>query len=276
MDETLSTLLAALERMDSLAVSDRVAALDALTVELPRLTRLSALEWQMKLAEVEEDVAQLREQAVRAAGRYEQALRALETLKKLAVRTSGGLEEDGLTGDLLLAVTPASGRTSGNGRPSEVARAANTREAILLVMARRPHHRWTVQRVTEDLLRYGRAVERSNVQVTLRRLADDGKVTKDGRGAYFIVPSAIPALKGSTRYKWARVAEQAADAFLQAHPDEAEREALVEVALEAVETYKRNHDGHEPDEGEPVIRRLMKSRLYDFHRRIAKGDTRVQ
>jgi hypothetical protein len=133
-----------------------------------------------------------------------------------------------------------------------------------------------VHGVTEDVRRAGRPVERSNVQVTLRRLAADGKVTKDGRGAYFIVPSAIPVLKGSTRHRWAHVAEQTAEAFLQAHPDEAEREDLIEIALGAVDTYKRNHDGREPEEGEPTIRRLMKSRLFDHHRRIAKGDQRVQ
>lgn len=277
MDETLSTLLTALERMDSLAVSDRLAVVDALTMELPRLSRLSTHEWQMKLEEIEENVARLREEAVRAADRHEQALRALETLRRLAARAAERAEIEGdLPNDLLRAASPAPAQAPGNGRPSEIAKAASTRDAILLAMARRPHHRWTVQGVTEDLLRNGRPVERSNVQVTLRRLADDNKVTKDGRGAYYIAPDAVPALTGTSRHRWAPVAEEAVDRFLAAHPDEADRGVLIEVALQAIETYKRNHDGHEPLEGEPAIRRLMKSRLYDFHRKIAKGDPRVE
>jgi DNA-binding transcriptional ArsR family regulator len=271
VDETLSTLLTALERMDSLAVSDRVAALDALAAELPRLTRLSEDEWEVKLAEVEDDVARLGEQAARAAARHEQALRALETLTRLAARAAEARRSDD-TPHEAAAATP---RPPRNDVVAEIALAETTREAILRVMARRPHHRWTVLGVTEDLLRHGRPVERSNVQVTLRRLANAEKVTKDGRGAYYVVPEAVPALKGSPRHKWAHVAEDAADAFLRAHPDEAEREQLIEEALKAVGTYVRNHDGHEPMEGEPVIRRLMKSRLYDFHRRIAKGDPRL-
>jgi hypothetical protein len=45
--------------------------------------------------------------------------------------------------------------------------------------------------VTDDLMRYGRPVARSNVQVTLRRLADDGQVTRVGRGSYQIVSGAL-------------------------------------------------------------------------------------
>src|SRR5689334_12000335 len=129
MDETLSTLLAALERMDSLAVSDRVAALDSLSVELPRLARLSAHEWEVKLTEVEGDVEQLREQAVRAAGRHDQALRALETLKKLAARAAEDTESTDLGGDLLRAVATPDEPAAENGSPSDVARAENTRDA---------------------------------------------------------------------------------------------------------------------------------------------------
>src|SRR5205809_693652 len=88
MDGTLRTLLTALERLDAHAVSDRVAAFDALTGELPRLSRLSSQEWDAKLADVEEDVADLADQAERAAARHEQAARALETLTRIAERAS--------------------------------------------------------------------------------------------------------------------------------------------------------------------------------------------
>jgi hypothetical protein len=273
LDDTLATLLMAYERMDALAVSDRVSAIDALAAELPRLSKLSAQEWDEKLADIEEDIARLAESAAQAKARYEQGRRVFETLRRLAARAGAddthADEHEALSGN---GVRRFQERDDANGRrETAVAQAGSTRDAILQVMARRPHHRWTVVGVTDDLLRYGRPVERSNVQVTLRRLAGDGKVVKDGRGTYIIAPEAIPPSNGSVAERWLPVAEQAADAFENAHPGEVERAELIERALRSVETYKGNHDGREPPDGEPGVRRLMKTRLYELHRRIQQG-----
>ena len=104
-----------------------------------------------------------------------------------------------------------------------------------------------------------------------RRLAGDGKVVKDGRGTYIIAPDAIPSSNGSVGDRWLPVAEQAAHAYEKNHPGEVERGELIERALRAVEIYKGNHDGREPADGEPGVRRLMKTRLYELHRRIEQG-----
>src|SRR5205823_1587398 len=80
-----------------------------------------------------------------------------------------------------------------------VAQAETTREAILQVMARRPHREWTPTAVSDDLTRYGRRVARSNVQVTLRRLADDGRLRKVGRGTYQLRMDVLDAGESAER-----------------------------------------------------------------------------
>jgi len=157
------------ERLDALAVSDRVSVIDALAAELPRLSKLSAQQWDEKLADIEEDIAALADEAAQAKARYEQARRALETLRRFAAR-AGVDDVDGDEHEPPASNGPRrpQGRDDTDGRrQTAVAQATTTRDAILQVMARRPHHRWTVVAVTDDMLRYGRPVERSNVQVTL-------------------------------------------------------------------------------------------------------------
>jgi hypothetical protein len=257
-------MLEALARLDAPAVSDRVAALDALSDELPQLSRLSEEEWDAKLSEVEDDVADLGEQAERAAELYRQAQRALETLTRLAEREANRPIDRGER-----PLSDSDGRYE-----NEIAQAKTTREAILRVMLRRPNRTWTAVLVHDELQRFSRPVEHSNVQVTLRRLADAGQLRKVGRGAYHVLPETI-SLNGTSPQEWLRtpaasqmlrsVAEEAADHFLAAHPGEEERHELVEEALLAASRWTERH-GKAPD-GEPHVRRLMKSRLYDIHRR---------
>src|SRR5947209_8053070 len=126
MDKTLQTVLTAIERLDARAVSDRVAALEALGSEIPQLLQLPSEAWDLKLAEIEEDVADLAEKAERAAAIHEQAHRVLETLSHLAGRSKPKDHDERQLAD-------ANGRYE-----NEIAQAETTREAILRVMLRRP------------------------------------------------------------------------------------------------------------------------------------------
>jgi hypothetical protein len=227
MDKSVETILRAVEGLDAPSVADRVAALRALKLELPHLSELSSDEWDEKLAQIEDDIEDLGDAADRAVARFEQARRAFETLKRFAA-------DEGvvLRSDAQLALVPTSdgtGRQPDGRHDNPIAQAETTREAILQAMARRPHREWTPTAIADDLMRYGRPVERSNVQVTMRRLAADRHIRKVGRGTYQIVTDALDHAeekreKGPQRSK----AEE-----------EAYRAKRHEAALKAAETKRR-------------------------------------
>lgn len=182
MDETLETMLRALE-LDAPSVADRVSALEALSAVLPQLAGLSPEEWDMKFTSIEDDVAELGEAADRAVGRFEQGRRALETLKRFA-------QDRGAVAAYQHSILDEGSSSDADGRKQNpIAQAVTTRQAILQAMARRPHREWTPTAITDELMRYGRRVARSNVQVTLRRLAEDAQVRKVGRGTYQLLGS---------------------------------------------------------------------------------------
>jgi hypothetical protein len=85
-----------------------------------------------------------------------------------------------------------------------------------------------------------------------------------------LVPKSPPASSGD---KWLtadirhRVAEEAATRFLAQHPDGIPRERLVAEAVRRVSGWIERH-GREPDD-EGHVRRLMKTALIDYHRRIS-------
>lgn len=186
MDETLETMLRALEGLDAPSVADRVSALDALAEELPQLSQLSSDDWDVKLAKIEDDVEELGDAADRSVGRFEQARRALETLKRFAAQRGVELKDPSDAQIGLFTDGGNSDASEGRGK-NPIAQAESTREAILQAMARRPHRDWSPTAVADDLVRYGRVVERSNVQVTMRRLASEGRIRKVGRGTYQIL-----------------------------------------------------------------------------------------
>lgn len=228
MDETLETMLRALE-LDAPSVADRVSALGALTAELPQLAGLSSEEWDVKLASIEDDVEELGEAADRAAGRFEQARRALETLKRFAQeRGAVNAYQQSFLDDA--PPSDAEGRTQ-----NPIAQAVTTREAILHAMARRPHREWTPTLITDELTRYGRPVARSNVQVTLRRLAEDAQVRKVGRGTYQILGSPSDRLEAAAPIKSAGTGAMTASGRWT-------QEAAKERARKAAETRKRNRE----------------------------------
>jgi hypothetical protein len=235
VDDTLNTILAALEGLDAPAVSDRVDALDALTGELPVLSQLTSQEWDVKLASVEDDVEELGEAADRAAARFEQARRALETLKRFAER-HGAVIRDREGQPSLFGDDSRPGAAQGAGADRDgrhqnaVAQAETTRQAIIQVMARRPHREWTAMAIADDLIRYGRDVARSNVQVTLRRLAADSQVRKVGRGTYQLLSESLARPTGHD------VATPPGEASM---PPKLDRR---QVALKAAATRRRNQE----------------------------------
>jgi hypothetical protein len=145
-------------------------------------------------------VEELGDAADRAAARFEQGQRALETLKRFAERHGAVVTERPGQPALFDLRRRGSGAADLDGRhQNAVAQAETTREAILHVMARRPHRDWTPIAVTDDLVRFGRPVARSNVQVTLRRLAADERVRKIAAAPTRFSATASPARAAKSR-----------------------------------------------------------------------------
>jgi hypothetical protein len=293
MDRTLRRLLDALP--DS-ATADPLDAFEALRQELLRLKGLSEAAFEMKMATIRADVADLEEQAELAA---EQARRAERTHEQ-ALQLARLLDDLGRFAEGRTPPSPQPAKQEhANGRRRSKPSTKTTRDRVLDVMRQHADLGWTPQLVYDELRRLGESDTRTSVQTALQRLhsSPDRLVQRIAPGTYRLAEPGrdagenlegqrTPALRlvladdGDVSLEdWLtdevldRVANEAVSCFLDQHPGEGDSVLLAAEAKRRVNGWTERHQQEPYDEAH--VRRLMKTALSDLHRRAHGRRSRV-
>lgn len=175
METTLQTLLGANRRISARSPEERLALLQDLSSALERIHSLPRDERLNALAEAQENVAEMEARARAAMAEWEDAHVWLQMME-VAMRDNGAEPEGDEVSEEIEART--------NARRNQVSLAADTRDAIIAVMKRRPTYEWRPIEIRDAFVRAGRHATKSMIETTLRRMADDEQIKKTGRGRY--------------------------------------------------------------------------------------------
>jgi hypothetical protein len=287
VDRFLQAWLETRAPRDSTAGTSR-AAVEALDEELFWLASLTATELSAKLADVEADVHDLREEAEWLRQRVTEAHRALEKLKLVAARRAHEVDATAA------GAAPGPRRKEDEDTRPLNGRSETAREAVLALLREDPTRSWTPQLAYDELRRRGLSVARTAVQTALQRMAIDERLVRRLRpGTYQAGPgptaahspestndlerrAASAALEnGHVDKRWLtpdlldRLAGEARIRFALKHAGVADGDFLVAEAKRRVAVWVEGH-GRDPDD-EAHVKRLMKTGLHDHYRRSANG-----
>lgn len=288
MDRFLQAWLEARAPRNATTVPSR-AETEALEDELLSLASLTDRELDSKLADVDADIDDLREEAEWARLRLTEASRVQDRLKLIAVRRARNGEPD--------AAGAASAPDHGHEHDEDDLhrrhdRAGTAREAVRALLHEDPKHAWTPQLAYDELRRRGRPFTRTAIQTALQRMSHDGLVLRVRAGTYQAhadpagvhapgdketpwETTPVQAPNGHLHERWLttdvleELAEEAQVRFTQKHPGVADSEFLVAEAKRRVAVWTEGH-GRDPDDPAHV-RRLMKTGLHDHYRRSESG-----